>query len=182
MKALLLFTFLLISAEFSFGQETGKVLSTKFKLETPNYVPDKRRKLPKRNSLYLEIGGSGGFGSFNYESIFKQKKNFRWMFRTGISGTYIDKNNGAAFIFPVMIHCVYGQKHGIDIGIGQALTITTRGSAFLRMPLSIGYRLEPADKRVFYRFSYTPIVSYLIDFQWQHWAGITLGYKLRGAH
>ena len=68
------------------------------------------------------------------------------MLRTGISGTYIDKNNGAGIIFPVMVHGIYGKKHGLDLGIGQALTLTTRGSFFLRAPLSVGYRFEPNRK------------------------------------
>jgi hypothetical protein len=179
MKMLLLFALLLISSEFSFGQEIASASSINYKLESPEFLPHKRMKLPKRKSLYLELGGSGGFGSFNFEWNFMTRNKFRWMLRTGISGTYIDKNNGAGFIFPVMIHGVYGQKHGLDVGIGQALTITTRGGAFLRTPLSIGYRLEPTKSRVFYRFSYTPIVSYLVDFQWEHWGGTSIGFKFR---
>lgn len=179
MKILLIISLLVSSSWLSFSQEMGKVHPRPNNLKAPEYVPEVRMKLPKRKNIYFELGGSGGFGSFNYELTFKQTEKFRWMFRTGISGTYIDKNNGAGFIFPVMVHAVYGKKHGLDLGIGQALTVTTRGSVFLRAPLSIGYRLEPNESRVFYRFSYTPIVSYIVDFQWQHWAGISVGYKLK---
>jgi hypothetical protein len=177
MKILLVLVVLLISEGSSFGQETGNIQSSEFKLESPNYVPNGKVIIPKPKSLYFELGGSGGFGSFNFELTFKQQENFRWMFRTGISGTYIDKNHGVGCIFPVMVHCVYGQKHGLDMGIGQALTITTRGGVFLRSPLSIGYRFEPKSSRLFYRFSYTPIISYLVNFQWEHWGGISVGYR-----
>lgn len=147
--------------------------------EAGTFVPEKtRRRLHERN-IYLELGGSGGFASFNYEWNFASQQRIRWMLRMGISGTYIDKNNGAGIIFPVMAHGIYGKKHGLDLGIGQALTLTTRGSFFLRTPLSVGYRFEPNRKRMFYRISYAPIVSYLVDFQWEHWGGITIGYKLK---
>ena len=178
MKTLLFIITLFVSTGFSFGQEIGSAQLTKLESESSRYVAHKRSRPFRRKSLYLELGGSGGFGSFNFEWNFKSTDNFRWMFRTGISATYIDKNNGLGFIFPVMVHSIYGKNHGLDLGIGQALTITTRGGIFLRTPLSIGYRLEPKDKRMFYRFSYTPIVSYLVDFQWEHWAGISIGYKL----
>ena len=172
---------LLVSFLFSISLNAQDILEYKGESNGTQdvlFVPSIRRPI-RHHSVYFELAGSGGFGSFNYEWTFKQQEKIRWMLRAGLSGTYIDKNNGVAFIFPVMVHTVYGRKHGLDIGIGQALTVTTRGGVFLRTPLSIGYRLEPNQKRIFYRFSYTPIVSYLIDFQWEHWGGITIGYKLR---
>lgn len=183
MKSLLL-AFILIYSGLTFAQD-GMINKPQnqhsFDLTTEEFayfVPHKKRKL-RRRSLYFELGGSGGFGSINYEWNFHSSERIRWMLRTGLSGTYIDKNNGAGIIFPVMVHGVYGNTHGLDVGIGQAFTITTRGSFFLRAPVSVGYRFEPKEKRMFYRFSYTPIVSYLLDFQWEHWGGITIGYKLR---
>lgn len=179
MKLLLFLTVLFILPETSFSQDIGSAPLVNLDVSTEQFVPGAMRKPAKPRNLYFELGGSGGFGSFNFEWNFNRKHTLRWMLRTGVSGTYIDKNNGVGFIFPVMVHAVYGRIHALDIGLGQAVTITTKGSAFVRMPLSIGYRLEPFDKRVFYRFSYTPIISYLLDFQWQHWGGITIGYKLK---
>ncbi|MDG1332976.1 MAG: hypothetical protein P8P74_11650 [Crocinitomicaceae bacterium] len=179
MKWFITITLVVFATGFSLGQDFLASGSSLSQWECEAYVPRLHRQQGKPRSLYFELGGSGGFGSFNFEWTFATKNKFRWMLRTGISGTYIDKNNGAGFIFPVMVHGVYGHKHGLDVGIGQALTITTKGSFFLRAPVSIGYRLEPEGKRLFYRFSYTPIVSYIVDFQWEHWGGITIGYKLR---
>ena len=178
MKILISICVLLLINNYSYAQHLAESTERAQEIVSKRYVPTMKHKAYRPRSLYFEFGGSGGFGSFNFEWTFAQKEKFRWMLRTGISGTYIDKNNGAGFIFPVMVHGVYGQKHGLDVGIGQTLTITTRGSIFLRAPLSIGYRLEPEGKRVFYRFSYTPIISYIVDFQWEHWGGITIGYKL----
>lgn len=186
MNYFILLLLVIASTESTFGQiatdsSSTDVVSSPAAL-TPSceaYVPEWQRRTQHPKSLYIELGGSGGFGSFNYESTFGEGYVSRWMFRAGISGTFIDKNNGAVFIFPVMIHWVYGKNHGLDLGIGQALSITTRGKLFLRTPLSIGYRLEPESSRFFYRVSYTPIVSYLVDFQWEHWGGISIGYKLK---
>lgn len=125
----------------------------------------------------FEIGGSGGLGSLNMERTFREKANCSFLWRAGLSYTPIDKNNGGSIIFPLMIHGLVGQKaHKLDLGIGQGISITTRGQFFVRTPIVVGYRFQPVDKSYYLRIAYTPLVSYLIDFQLQHWGGITFGY------
>ncbi|MBN2776611.1 MAG: hypothetical protein JXR36_03160 [Bacteroidales bacterium] len=132
-----------------------------------------------QSNIYLEIAGTGGLGSINYEKVFKPEKDLSYSLRTGFSIAPIDKNNGVALIFPVMFNGIYGQnKHKLEFGLGQSFTLSTKGSFFIMGVSNLGYRLEPDDKNYFFRLSYTPIISYLIDFQWQHWAGISIGYKL----
>lgn len=98
-------------------------------------------------------------------------------YRAGLSFVPIDRNNGNGIIFPLLIHATYGNgKHMADLGIVQAITITTKGSAFVRMPTSFGYRFQ-TEVRMFYRVAYTPLVSYIYNFQWEHWGGITIGYN-----
>lgn len=150
----------------------------------------------QERSIFLEIGGSGGLGSINYEaplwipSDYGPKfrdmcgspphSSFLFTWRAGFSLSPIDKNNGVAIIFPAMVNWVYGcGKHKLEIGGGFAPTITTKGSFYIKSPLLAGYRFEPTDKRWFARISYTPIVGWLVDYQWQHWAGISIGYKLK---
>ncbi|MBK9192148.1 MAG: hypothetical protein IPM77_11905 [Crocinitomicaceae bacterium] len=146
------------------------------------------------NKLSFELAGSGGFGSFNFEkNLFYNEKSEPVLdelaqpkkmgsqldLRIGFSLTPVDKNNGVVLIFPVMVHFhKFKGSHGIDVGLGQAFSITTRGNFFLRTPLSAGYRFQPLDKKYYLRFSYTPIFSYLLGFQYQHWAGITYGHTL----
>lgn len=135
--------------------------------------------IPKKRFASFELAGSGGLASFNYETSIKKFHFSDLYFRVGLSASPIDRNNGTAIVFPLMVHFVYGQsKHKLDLGLGQTISITTRGAFFVRMPASIGYRIEPDDKKYFWRFSYTPIISYLVDFQWQHWGGISFGIKL----
>lgn len=131
-----------------------------------------------KGSLELEIAGVGGFGSVSYVKKFASKDAFNFEYRFGLSYAPIDRNNGAALVFPMMAHATYGSgNHLADFGVGQAITVTTRGSLFARMPLSFGYRFDP-KKRIYYRIAYTPIISYIFNFQWEHWGGITMGFKL----
>ncbi|MBN4071046.1 hypothetical protein JYT72_00920 [Crocinitomix catalasitica] len=132
--------------------------------------------------ISIEALGSGGFGSINFEREFYDAGAFSLQFRGGFSFTPVDPNNGSVLIFPVMVHGVVGKKTSrLDFGIGQSFSITTRGAPFVRMPLSLGYRIQPPEKRFYLRFSYTPIVSWLIDQQFEHWGGITFGFRINKA-
>lgn len=143
------------------------VLSTSIKAQT-----DK--------SLGFDLGGVGGLASINYSSPFKQTDQSTFLIRAGFSLAPVDPNNGTVLVFPVLFHYNRGaNKHKLDLGIGQALSITTRGSFFIRMPLNIAYLLEPEGKRFYFRAAYTPLVSYLLDFQYGHWGGLSFGFKLK---
>lgn len=133
----------------------------------------------KSKYLSFEVAGSGGLGSLNYENAFFESEKMDLHFRAGLSFAPVDKNNGIGIVFPLMVHTILGAgNHKADIGLGQTFTITTKGSFFVRMPFSVGYRFEPAEKRYYLRASYTPIISYLFNFQWENWAGLTFGYRL----
>ncbi|MEL6718892.1 MAG: hypothetical protein AAFP82_09275 [Bacteroidota bacterium] len=133
----------------------------------------------KERYLSFELAGSGGLASINYEKELLQKEKARLYYRLGFSFAPVDRNNGAAFVFPLMLHTKIGQgKHLLDLGLGQTISITSRGNFFFKIPASLGYRIEPPDKKQFWRFSYTPIISYLFNYQWEHWGGITFGYKI----
>ena len=134
--------------------------------------------LAQDNYFSIELLGSGGFGSINYEHSVLDRDGFDLHMRYGLSFTPIDKNNGVNLIFPVMLHGLIGKKaHKLDLAVGQALSMTTKLRFFLSSPLAVGYRYQSLDKRYYLRFSYTPLVSYLVNFQWQHWGGFTFGYQ-----
>ena len=82
--------------------------------------------------------------------------------------------------FPIMINSLIGRKnHLLELGIGQGVTITTRGSFFTLTTAAVGYRFESSEKPWFFRATYTPLISYLVDFQVQQWGGISLGYRFK---
>jgi hypothetical protein len=142
--------------------------------------------------VFLELGGSGGLGSINLEKplfinlpwvprdncgpLKPVLYSFTW--RLGLGASPIDQNNGWVLIFPAMVNMVYGvYAHRIEFGTGIAPSVTTKGSLFIKSPVMLGYRFQPPDKKLFFRVTYTPLVSWLVDFQWQHWAGISIGYN-----
>lgn len=134
----------------------------------------------KRQSIFFELAGSGGLGSLNYEQTFNSGKQVDFGWRLGLSLAPIDKNNGTGLVFPVMVNALIGRNdHKLELGLGQGITITTKGHFFLLTTPAIGYRLQPASKNWFYRASYTPLVSYLVDFQVQQWAGLSIGYTFK---
>ena len=137
----------------------------------------------KSHSLFFEVGGSGGLGSINYEGdLFPQLSTdfHRNTWRAGFSIAPIDKNNGTALVFPVMINSLIGRKaHLLELGVGQGFTVTTRGSFFSLTTATIGYRYQPIEKPWFFRATYTPLISYLVDFQIQQWGGLSIGYTFK---
>ncbi|THB66651.1 MAG: hypothetical protein D6B26_02465 [Spirochaetaceae bacterium] len=129
--------------------------------------------------ISLELAGSGGLASINAEKTIIQQGNIDLGLRAGFSIAPIDRNNGTTLVFPLMIQTSWGSPvHKAEFGFGQSISITTRGNFHVLLPLSLGYRLSPAGSRFFFRFSYTPLISWLLDQQWQHWAGLSIGYRM----
>lgn len=131
----------------------------------------------KRQSIFLEVAGSGGLGSINYEKEFFTKNYSDFTWRAGLSIAPIDKNNGVGIVFPLMVNSITGKNsHKLEFGLGQGITITTKGSFFALTTAVLGYRYQPETKNWYYRVSYTPLISYLVDLQIQQWGGLSIGY------
>lgn len=131
-------------------------------------------------AVFFEVGGSGGLGSINVEKGIFQKNNLDITGRLGFSLAPIDKNNGMGFVFPMLAHGLIGnQQHKAEFGFGQGLTITTKGHFFLLTTPTLAYRFYSKKSGWFYRLSYTPLISYILDFQYQNWAGISIGYSFK---
>jgi len=134
----------------------------------------------KRKSIYFELAGSGGFFSLNYEKVFSKIGTTELTWRAGLSAAPIDRNNGTGIVFPLMVNAIVGKNtHKLELGMGQGITITTKGSFFILTTACIGYRYQAAAKPWFYRISYTPLISYLVDFQVQQWGGLSIGYSFK---
>lgn len=129
---------------------------------------------------YVELGGNGGLFSLNYENIFKEQERWNLGWRAGFALTPVDENNGAVITLPVMLMgTLFPGPNKLEAGLGNGFSITTKGAPFMRGVAALGYRYQDADKPVFLRVMYTPFISYLIDFQWQHWIGISIGYRFK---
>ena len=134
----------------------------------------------KTKSIFIEFAGSGGLGSINYEKCFSLKEKIAFTWRVGLSAIPVDRNNGNAIVFPLMINSLIGKsKNKLELGIGQGISITTKGNFFSLTTAAIGYRRQNPDKRFFYRITYTPLISYIVDLQVQHWFGVSICYNFK---
>jgi hypothetical protein len=137
----------------------------------------------KPYTLFGEIGGSGGLGSFNFDRIFYAQKANRFSYRLGISYSPSARYEGrtpTVIIFPTLINYIYGKKdHFLEVGAGQSLAIATNPAVFSRLTLNAGYRFQRNEGGWFFRIAYTPLISFMYDLQWENWAGIGIGYTIR---
>lgn len=130
-------------------------------------------------SLSLELGGSAGLGSINYEKAFREAAKHQLAFRIGISGFPIDRNSGFAFVLPFTLQARWGVRpHQLETAMGFNLSLTTRAKLFSQAIPAIAYRFQVEGRRLFFRLAYTPLISFIFNWQYQHWGGLTIGYDL----
>ncbi|MEW6469117.1 MAG: hypothetical protein AB1458_09345 [Bacteroidota bacterium] len=139
----------------------------------------------RQNSVFIEGGGHGGVYSMVYEKNCKpycgrigKPSPYYWHF--GFS--FLPYGGSIIIDFPVSFNRILGKgKHKAEIGTGQVFILDIRGGkgGYLRGTIRLGYRFEPAEKRYYLKFAYTPFYSYLYNFQYNHWGGIAFGYYLK---
>jgi len=139
------------------------------------------------NSIMLEVGGVGGYGSLNYERVFVRKNDWSFALRTGISTYHLyDYTNSfnPDILIPFSLNIFYGKKHKVVLGIGQTLANIVYADTKDFEParkinfhsnFTIGYRYQKNLKGLFFQCSYTPIIE--LDHSLRHWAGISFGYS-----
>jgi hypothetical protein len=139
------------------------------------------------NSIYLEAGGAGGYGSLNYENVCYRKKNILVALRIGV-GIYHLNDYTTTFnpdiLIPLAINSCFGKNHKLELGVGQTLATIVRARETDFKPkrvlnfhsnFSIGYRYQKKTSGLFFRCAYTPIIEFNRYFR--HWAGISIGYS-----
>ena len=127
---------------------------------------------------HLEAMGTGGLASFSYEHQFMGYSSGRMSWRIGLSAFPIDQNTGTVLVFPFLLQGQHGRgKLRLEYGLGQIPSVTTKGSFFMRGSGLLGLRWEEADRPWIVRASYTPLLSYLVDWQYEHWGGLSVGFR-----
>lgn len=145
-------------------------------LECKAYCMPQRTE--NRRNMYLEGLGVAGLGSFNFEFIFVRRNRFQLLFRPGI-GVQTPASDKVLINVPIMAHILAGGKsHYLDFGVGEMPGISTKGEFSIQTPFSVGYRLSPMKRGFFCRIAYTPRMSYIGGFKYEHWAGLAVGIKL----
>jgi hypothetical protein len=141
-----------------------------------------------KNSLYLELLGSGGLYSFNYERYFSQKISGRIGFSTfSITGTLESETatKTRITVFPVLITYLSGKgKSHFEIAGGMLSGLETEANAsyaIIDLTAFIGYRYQPPGGGFIFRIGLTPFLSLdkeadYPDIGYMTSAGISLGY------
>jgi hypothetical protein len=140
----------------------------------------------KKNLLFVEVGGPGGYGSVNYEYLVKKINKLKFSTKIGLStyhfNDYTNKLN-PEIIIPIGINTFYGGKHNIDVGLGQTITsiiyadkkeYKPKRRAQLNTNLFIGYRYQ-YEKGFLFKIGYAPIIENQTMFR--NWASLTIGYN-----
>jgi hypothetical protein len=75
----------------------------------------------KRNTIYIEIGGQGIFGSLNYDRLFRVKKKVKTSFSCGVAtfGNYTANNYDEYWGIPLSYNFLFGKRNShLELGIG----------------------------------------------------------------
>ncbi len=142
-----------------------------------------------RHLVLIEAGGSGGYGSLNYEYLLKEVKSLTFSARIGLSTYHLSDYTHTVnpdVIMPLAIYAYYGNQHHIDIGIGQTLSsvVYADGSTYepsrivqFHTNLSLGYRYQNNEGGMVYKVAYAPIIEN--NSSLRNWASFSVGYAFR---
>lgn len=143
---------------------------------------------PFRNGVITSAGGEGGVYTIGYERLFVKDKSFGTFLHAGISGFPIDQR--ITFAFPVSFGGYYRTKSWEFLagpGIGPNVScnyqeFSGNGAGRLRYYsrayFEAGTRLRVSGDRYTIGIKYSPFISFIENFQWEHWAGINFGIHL----
>ncbi len=139
----------------------------------------------RKNAVYLEVLGSGGWFSLNYERKIWAYKKLSLQLRGG-AGTYRLKDYKGQWnpdlVLPFSAIARYGHRHQAELGLGQTLSSLPQYDAQQQAPkrsLSLsthamaGYRYI-ASSGLLLGISYTPILEFQRSIR--HWLGVSIGY------
>ncbi len=146
-----------------------------------------KEHMPAHQSVYLEIGGAGGFYSVNYDHIFFNKRFFKGGARLGLE--FIPQSVASDLPdvgVPLSLNGLLFETHDhhIEVGLGQTITTSnsidvsvTKATYKRQLTLSatsfIGYRYQQNQGGFLFRGGYSPLwINY--D-QVNHWLGISFG-------
>ncbi len=139
----------------------------------------------KKKLIFIELGGAAGYGSINYEILFKKINKIKLSTRLGLS-SYRLKDFENVFnpdiIVPISINTYYGNNHHIDFSFGQVFTSTVHADRIDYKPkrinnistsLSIGYRFQKEVSGFMCKIAYSPLLQNNNKFR--HWISLAFG-------
>lgn len=142
--------------------------------------------------ISISAGGKGGFYTLEYQQFFRKEKPFELYAGLGLSGFAVDQR--ATIVVPIS----FGVQRKVEkwdffSGIGfspnwtyyyQAFSAGTSPSRFRwysRLFLEFGARRYFSNPHFSLAVSYTPLLSVVENFQWEHWGAFTFAYHFNTA-
>jgi hypothetical protein len=145
-----------------------------------------------QHSAYIELAGSAGIWSLNYDLVALNINNFKVGARLGFGfmtegypGTTLDVH------VPLTVNFMYAfkEKHHIELGVGTQIASyeirsvkTATDAGFVRKTealgnMTLGYRFQNPKGGFMFRVFYSPFFYQDgIYFRYEHWGGVSLGY------
>lgn len=141
-----------------------------------------------KQSIVLDAGGIGGYGSLNYERPFWAKQDFFLSYRVGFSmyrfRDYERKFN-PDLLFPITLQVGWRFKsHQVVAGVGQTISSIVQASSDfqskernngLNANFIIGYRFQRIGKPFSVQIAYTPLFEHYA--RWRQWGSLSFGYS-----
>lgn len=150
-------------------------------------VPCFAQKTSARNSIYLELLGSGGIYSFNYDRMFTENISGRIgvMYFPAVPSLFSSVEN--LFIMPFTLNFLIGENsHKLELGagivygqanVGITFNNETETSSAISETFTIGYRYQQRLGGFLFRIGFTPLFRFGEIFM--PWGGISIGFSFR---
>lgn len=126
----------------------------------------------RKNSLYLELGGSSMLYSFNYDRLIPLSRSIKLTVGAGMEYvtqlTVNEVNYGAAYCITPSANLLFGSSsHHLETGVS---VFTHTSSSTLIPALRLGYRYQPRNGGFLFRAGLTPLFGFI------PWGGVSFGY------
>ena len=137
----------------------------------------------KPNSLYIEIFGSGGLYSLNYDRLFTDNIGARIGFMYLAADWFGFFSDVEIFLIPTTLNYLVGTgKHKFELGAGPVFISGSTGifgsdqvsGSGVAWTGTIGYRYQKENGGFMWRVGFTPFFG---NGEFQAWGGISLGYS-----
>ena len=130
-------------------------------------------------SINAELGGNGGIYSINFQRHIPNPFHQAFEFSAGLC--VFPRGSLFTMTIPVSLNyrIHFNGTRSLVFGAGQTLILSNTKGGYLRGTFRVGYRWTFLKERAWYlEAAYTPFYSYLYNFQWDNWLGVSFGYYL----
>lgn len=144
-----------------------------------------------KNSIYIDLLGTGGWYSLNYERLVFSHGKLDLGVSSGLSLNHFkdfERNLNPDFTLPFSLNAIYGTNHHVEAGIGTTLASVVRADEDyyakryfnINMSLTLGYRYQKPTGGFLFRAAYTPLIPVYRQTsksdRFKSWISLSFGY------